>query len=292
MGPNVLWLTESLTERMSIEPGMRVLDLGCGKAFSSIFVAKEFGALVWAADLWIAPTPNFERIRAAGVAERVFPVRAEAHELPFAEGYFDAIVSMDAYHYFGTDNLYLSYLSKFLRPGGQIGIVVPGLREELDGGVPSHLEPYWDPDFWSFHSPAWWQRHWERSGALTICEGRLPGGWGRILAGLADASRRRRVARGERGGHASSGWGPVPRLHACGGHPRLSLRFDQHEPRYAIEVAPVSREQREPVAECDSRDHRVGHIKPDPRRAELLVDFSSTVGGRSSKSRVGVSASN
>ncbi len=167
MGPNVLWLTESLTERMSIEPGMRVLDLGCGKAFSSIFVAKEFGALVWAADLWIAPTPNFERIRAAGVAERVFPVRAEAHELPFAEGYFDAIVSMDAYHYFGTDNLYLSYLSKFLRPGGQIGIVVPGLREELDDGVPSHLEPYWDPDFWSFHSPAWWKRHWERSGALA-----------------------------------------------------------------------------------------------------------------------------
>ena len=27
---------------MELEPGMRVLDMGCGKAISSIFLAKEF----------------------------------------------------------------------------------------------------------------------------------------------------------------------------------------------------------------------------------------------------------
>ena len=43
MGPNVLWLTESLTNVMDLRPGMRVLDLGCGRALSSIFLAKEFG---------------------------------------------------------------------------------------------------------------------------------------------------------------------------------------------------------------------------------------------------------
>src|SRR6187549_3428338 len=53
MGPNALWLTESLTEVMAIEPGMKVLDLGCGRAMSSIFLAREFGAQVWATDLWI-----------------------------------------------------------------------------------------------------------------------------------------------------------------------------------------------------------------------------------------------
>jgi len=35
MGPNALWLTEALTEVMTIEPGMKVLDLGCGRAMSS-----------------------------------------------------------------------------------------------------------------------------------------------------------------------------------------------------------------------------------------------------------------
>ncbi len=31
MGPNVLWLTEALCEHMTLEPGMRVLDMGCGR---------------------------------------------------------------------------------------------------------------------------------------------------------------------------------------------------------------------------------------------------------------------
>ena len=42
MGPNVLWLTESLRQVMDLVPGMRVLDMGCGRAISSIFLAREF----------------------------------------------------------------------------------------------------------------------------------------------------------------------------------------------------------------------------------------------------------
>ena len=91
MGPNVLWLTESLTQVMEIAPGSRVLDLGCGRALSSIFLAREFGAQVFAADLWISPTENLGRIREAGLAGQVAPLRMEAHQIPFAEGYFDAL---------------------------------------------------------------------------------------------------------------------------------------------------------------------------------------------------------
>jgi cyclopropane fatty-acyl-phospholipid synthase-like methyltransferase len=169
MGPNVLWLTEALCERMTIEAGMRVLDLGCGMAFSSVFVASEFGVNVVAADLWIEPTPNWERVRRFGLEERIFPLKAEAHTLPFPRGYFDAVVSLDAYHYFGTNDLYLSELARFVRPGGEIGMVVPGLREEFSE-VPAQLAEHWEPDFWTFHAAAWWQRHWERSGCLSSVE--------------------------------------------------------------------------------------------------------------------------
>src|SRR5207237_2957158 len=134
---------------------MRVLDLGCGKAVSSIFLAKEFDLQVWAADLWIKPTENRQRVDAADAADRVFPIYVEAHALPFAEGFFDGLVSLDAYHYFGTDDLYMSYCSRFVRPGGKIGIVVPGLLHEFTDGLPEHLAPYWEPDLWTFHSPAW-----------------------------------------------------------------------------------------------------------------------------------------
>jgi cyclopropane fatty-acyl-phospholipid synthase-like methyltransferase len=86
MGPNVLWLAEWASQAVPLHPGMRVLDLGCGKAASSIFLAKEFDLTVWAADLWIKPTENWRRIAAAGLTDRVLPLHAEAHALPFAEG--------------------------------------------------------------------------------------------------------------------------------------------------------------------------------------------------------------
>jgi cyclopropane fatty-acyl-phospholipid synthase-like methyltransferase len=47
---------------MAVEPGMRVLDLGCGRAITSVFLAREFGARVWAADMWIDPTPNWKPV--------------------------------------------------------------------------------------------------------------------------------------------------------------------------------------------------------------------------------------
>jgi ubiquinone/menaquinone biosynthesis C-methylase UbiE len=37
MGCQCLWLIESLSHMMELKPGMRVLDMGCGKALTSIF---------------------------------------------------------------------------------------------------------------------------------------------------------------------------------------------------------------------------------------------------------------
>ena len=107
MGPNALWLTEWLAGAMALEPGMRVLDMGAGRAISSVFLAAEYGVEVWANDLWIGATDNWGRIRAAGMEGKVHPIHAEAHDLPYAEGFFDAILSMDSYQYYGTDDLYL-----------------------------------------------------------------------------------------------------------------------------------------------------------------------------------------
>ncbi len=178
MGPNAVWLVEALSQVLNLQPGMRVMDLGCGKAISSIFLAREFQLQVWATDLWISPGENWLRIRAANAGHQVFPIYAEAHALPFANDFFDALVSLDAYHYFGTDDLYLSYVSRFVRPGGSISIVVPGISHEFNAGLPAHLSSLWPADWWSFHSPDWWRSHWEKTGLVNVeVADFIPDGW-------------------------------------------------------------------------------------------------------------------
>jgi ubiquinone/menaquinone biosynthesis C-methylase UbiE len=77
-GANPLWLAEWLSERLELRPNMRVLDLGCGRALSSIFLHREFGVQVWATDLWTSATKNLLRIRDAGADNDVFPIHSDA----------------------------------------------------------------------------------------------------------------------------------------------------------------------------------------------------------------------
>jgi cyclopropane fatty-acyl-phospholipid synthase-like methyltransferase len=168
MGPCALWLTEFLVNAMNLQSGMRVLDLGCGKALSSIFLANEFDVQVWATDLWIPASENWGRIVEAKMEHHVFPISAEAHALPYAQGFFDAIVSVDSYHYYGTDELYLGYLSRFVKPEGQIGIIVPGVHEEWTPAAIDRFGEYWDAYNYTFHGPEWWKQLWERSKCVQV----------------------------------------------------------------------------------------------------------------------------
>lgn len=185
MGPNALWLVEWLSQALPLKPQMRVLDLGCGRGMTSIFLAKELGVRVWSIDLWIGPDSNWRRAQEAGVADLVCPMRCEAHALPFAKGFFDAVVSVDAYHYFGTNDLYLNYLAGFVRPGGSIGVVIPGLTRPLEGEVPPHLlEPqengkrFWEDDCICFHTADWWRALWSQSATVEQVSAQiLPDGW-------------------------------------------------------------------------------------------------------------------
>jgi len=169
MGPNPLWLLEELCEHMQLKPGMKVLDMGCGKGITSIFLAKEFGVTVFANDWWIGASENLKCFEEAGVADLVFPIHAEAHALPYAEGFFDVAISIDSYQYFGADELYFPCtFSKLVKSGGQFGIVLPGLTREFDKGYPDTLKEHWEGELFSFHSKDWWRHLWEKTGIVEI----------------------------------------------------------------------------------------------------------------------------
>jgi cyclopropane fatty-acyl-phospholipid synthase-like methyltransferase len=177
LGENALCQVESLADHLQFSREMRVLDLACGKATSSIFVALEFGAQVWAVDDSISPTDNRQRALDMGCAENVLPIRADARDLPFAKQYFDAAIAIDSFMYFGTDDRYLAYLMQFIKPGGHIGVVDIAFTRELTDiqDAPAFLRPQF-AKHWSYvHTLDWWERHWKKTGLVDIeCAEYLP----------------------------------------------------------------------------------------------------------------------
>ncbi len=121
LGAGDLYAASEMAEKMALHPGMRMLELGAGNALSAVFFAKEHGVHVVAVDHEASPHHNWHRAVETGVGNAVLPLRVDARQLPFPHGYFDVVFSMNAYLYFGTDDVFLPYLSKFLKPEGSWG---------------------------------------------------------------------------------------------------------------------------------------------------------------------------
>lgn len=170
MGFNPLVLTEWSLANCPPDESMRVLDLASGKALTSIFLAREFGCRVYSGDLWVDPTENLARMIEYRVDDLVTPLKLSARDLPFPAGYFDLIICTDAFNYFGTDDLYIPYIQKYLRQYGQLVFTVPGYMGEEPEKLPGYLERFWDDDCWAWHNREWWKRRLEKSGYFNVSE--------------------------------------------------------------------------------------------------------------------------
>ena len=174
MGPNALRIAEELASHLNITESMRVLDLGCGCGLSVFLLAKKYGASVFAADLWISPTENYERFQSIGIDDKAIPISVDATKgLPFANGYFDLLFTVDAYHYFGDTAEMLPSLIPFVKKGGCISAAIPGLKYEFGENVPDEMQPFWNDEMArTLHSLDWWKNLWSEVNGIKIIDSR------------------------------------------------------------------------------------------------------------------------
>ena len=160
MGPNPIKLEEELMLGNKIPDGSVVCDLGSGRGLTSVFLAKEYGFKVYAADLWSDPEENKKFFESMGLTEKqIIPVKADAENLPFENDFFDAVVTTDSYNYFGRNSGYLDEkLLPFVKSGGYIYISIPGMKKDCHDDLPKELLLSWTPEQLDYmHDAAYWK---------------------------------------------------------------------------------------------------------------------------------------
>ena len=168
MGPNPVKLEEELLINHKIPDGAVVCDLGSGQGLTSVFLAKEYGFTVYAADLWSEPEDNRLFFDLMGLsAKQIIPVKADATDLPFEKEFFDAVISTDSYNYFGRDESYLDEkLLPFVKSGGYIYIAIPGMKRDCHDNLPPELLLSWTPEQLDYmHDVEYWSK------TVGKCEG-------------------------------------------------------------------------------------------------------------------------
>jgi SAM-dependent methyltransferase len=182
-GGGGLYLAARMARTLGMQPDDRVLDLGCGKGSSSVFLAKHYGVQVAALDLWTSADFLEQKFSRLGFLDRITPIQMDATQpLPFALEYFDAIFSMNSFNFYGGSIDFLQHLLKHLKPGGRLCIGSEVLTSEFTVEQlanpprayafrlppPNEQVDVFEGDFKKQHTPGWWRDLFESSGLLHV----------------------------------------------------------------------------------------------------------------------------
>ena len=132
--------------KIGLEPGMRLLDVGCGWGSLSLHAARQYGAKVVGVTLSVEQKAFIDaRIKEYGLADQVEIRVQDYREIP--DGPFDAVASLEMGEHVGQKNypVYAQALFDNLAPGGKVLVQQMSRRGRHPGGGP-FIESFIAPD--------------------------------------------------------------------------------------------------------------------------------------------------
>jgi ubiquinone/menaquinone biosynthesis C-methylase UbiE len=136
--PSMARIKDAATETLSLRPGSRVLDLGCGTGVDlpAMVALTRPGGKVTGVDL---------SARAIGLAAERFRAWpdievqvADAHALPFANGSFDAVRADRILLHLDNPDRALAEIRRVLTPGGSVAILEIGMELVGESNLVEH----------------------------------------------------------------------------------------------------------------------------------------------------------
>lgn len=126
-------IAEQTIRRMNLQPGERVLDLGCGVGWATRILARlvadgqEGGGQVVGLDI---SDEMISRARAASKEfENVMYIWGSAQRIPWQENFFDKILSIESFYYYADQDRALAELFRVMAPNSKLYILINLYRE-------------------------------------------------------------------------------------------------------------------------------------------------------------------
>ena len=124
-----LSITQQTLAVMGLKPGQRVLDLGCGAGWASRLLAKAVGGgddpqsgQVVGLDV---SDEMIRRARANSTDyDNIVFVVGSAQQVPWQENFFDKVLSVESFYYYGDQGGALDEVQRVTAPGGELYILI------------------------------------------------------------------------------------------------------------------------------------------------------------------------
>ena len=139
---------ELICRKLGLEPGMRLLDVGCGWGSLILYAAEHHGVRTTGVTISAQQRDHVAKLVAdRGLADRVEIRLQDYREVPVpVEGPYDAVASIEMSEHVGQEQYpaYAATLHRLVRPGGRV--LVQAMSHPSAPGGGAFIERYVAPD--------------------------------------------------------------------------------------------------------------------------------------------------
>jgi ubiquinone/menaquinone biosynthesis C-methylase UbiE len=125
-------ITQQTLALMGLKPGERVLDLGCGAGWATRLLAQLVSGGERSGQV-IGLDVSDEMVRRARGAstqyDNVLFVVGSAQQIPWEENFFDKVLSVESFYYYGDQDGALDELFRVIAPRGELFILINLYRD-------------------------------------------------------------------------------------------------------------------------------------------------------------------